>query len=343
MKRIIALVLSVLLSVMFIAGCANDASTNQTETTVDEIQTSTGCNTQPTTTVPVTTTAPATEATEDTTAKEIIYNAITSNKVSSDLWYDPTEPTEAPVVVPVVKPSKPANPDATGDEAATTPEIQRPTYTTDDKNYKYIAFTFDDGPHYELTYMFADKLREYGGVGTFYVVGNRIHGEQAEAMKYAYDLGNEIGIHGYTHEYYYHTCSDATFRSELSKTAKLITDITGEAPLTMRPVGGGITSSRVKSSGYVVINWNVDSNDWRYTSRYSSYVKKQNVNAIVENVLNSTDEGDIILFHEIYYNSYDAFCKVIDDLYKRGYRFVTVSQLLALDDSDRGKLYYNAY
>ncbi len=337
MKRTIAFVLSALLCVVFVAGCVRPSSEVPADTSADEIPVTEAYSTQASSTVPVTS-QPAETTVVITTAKEVVYTPITSNKVSSDLP-DPTEPP-APVVKPQ-KPTKPVNPDATGDEA--TAATQRPTHTTEDKNYKYIAFTFDDGPHYELTYKFVDKLAQYGGVGTFYVVGNRIHGEQAEAMKYAYDMGNEIGVHGYTHEYYYHTCSDATFRSELSKTAKLIKSITGESPLTMRPIGGGITSSRVKSSGYVVINWNVDSNDWSYTSRYSTSVKKQNINTIANTVLNSTDEGDIILFHEIYYNSYDAFCKVIDTLYKRGYRFVTVSQLLALDDSDRGKLYYNAY
>lgn len=335
MKRTITMILSVVLCLVFVTGCATTSAGMPDNTTVDEIGV-----TETTTIECITTVEPTTEPAITTvpaeTEKEIVYTPITSNKVSSDIP-DETEPPYKPQYKPSTKPS---DPNATGDEA-TTP--QRPTHTTDDKKYKYIAFTFDDGPHYELTYKFVDKLAQYGGVGTFYVVGNRIYGEQANAMKYAYDMGNEIGVHAYTHEYYYHTCSDATFRSELSKTAKLITNITGEYPLTMRPVGGGITSSRVKSSGFAVINWNVDSNDWRYTGRYSTYAKNQNVNTIVNNVLNSVDEGDIVLFHEIYYNSYDAFCKVIDTLYKRGYRFVTVSQLLALDEGDKGKLYYNAY
>ena len=336
MKRSITMILSLILCVVFVTGCATTSTDIQSGTTVDEV------NTPETSTAEcVTTTVAPTTETQSTTApeateKEVMYTPITNNKVSSDL-YDETEPPYKPQYKPS---TKPADPNATGDEA-TVP--QRPTHSTADKKYKYIAFTFDDGPHYELTYKFVDKLAQYGGVGTFFVVGNRLYGEQANAMKYAYDMGNEIGVHAYTHEYYYHTCSDATFRSELSKTAKLITNITGESPLTMRPVGGGITSSRVKSSGYAVINWNVDSNDWRYTGRYSTSAKNQNVNTIVNNVLNSVDEGDIVLFHEIYYNSYDAFCKVIDTLYKRGYRFVTVSQLLDLDEGDKGKLYYNAY
>lgn len=203
---------------------------------------------------------------------------------------------------------------------------------------KYVAFTFDDGPHEELTYKFTDKLAEYDGVGTFFVVGNRIYGEQQKAMKYAHDAGNEIAVHAWTHEYYYNTCDEDTFYSELSKTANKIEEVTGEYPLTMRPVGGGITEDRIASSGFVVINWSVDTNDWRYAS-YGS----DGVSTIYHNVVDYVGEKDIILFHEIYNNSYDAFCQVIDELYNQGYKFVTVSQLLQLDDSDIGTYYTSGY
>ncbi len=329
----VKLLICLLLITVVLAGCATQASTvNNTEST----EPSTAVSTE---TTAVQTTAQPTTV-QPTTADKVVYKPISQNKVSSDI--EEEDPIEPPVQKPTkpVKPTEPSKPLSTDDEATVPVTTAPPKNPTADKRYKYIAFTFDDGPHYELTYKFADKLAQYGGVGTFYVVGNRIHGEQAKAMKYAYDLGNEIGVHGYTHEYYYDSCSDSRFKSELSKTAKLIKDITGEVPLTMRPIGGGITSSRVKSSGYVVVNWNVDSNDWRYTAR--GYLKDQNINTIYKNVVNSTDENDIILFHEIYYNSYDAFCKVIDKLYKKGYRFVTVSQLLGVDDSDRGTFYYSA-
>lgn len=328
MRKSLVALCALMLCFIFVAGCTPAGVVDPTGvTSPDEIPT-TVFTTVGTTSAPETTNT--TVAT--TAADEIVYRPITSNKVSSDLVTDPTEPSTS-------RPTKPAKPNATGDEVTT----QRPTYDTSNKKYKYVAFTFDDGPHYELTYKFVNKLAEYGGVGTFFVVGNRVYGEQAKAMKYAYDMGNEIGIHGYTHDVYYHTCSESTFKSELSKTHKVIKNITGEDPFTMRPIGGGITSSRVKSSGYAVINWNVDSNDWRYTGRSTTATKNANVNTIVKNVLNSTDEGDIILMHEIYNNSYDAFCKIIDTLYDRGYRFVTVSQLLGLDESDKGKLYYSAY
>lgn len=336
MKKLTLILCALMLSAAIFCGCAEKTPDNTINTNpTDEVETNI--------TTTVETVIPSTikpeETTETTTeAEEIVYKPITDNKVSEDIVEpDPTEKPTNPATRPTNPSANPSNP-STGDEATTSPTTPtKPADPTEDKRYKYIAFTFDDGPHYDLTYKFVDKLAEYGGVGTFYVVGNRVYGQQASALKYAYDMGNEIGVHGYTHEYYYDSCSDSRFKSELSKTAKVIKDITGEQPLTMRPIGGGITSSRVKSSGYAVINWNVDSNDWRYAASGSSGVK-----TIVNNVLRATDEGDIILMHEIYYNSYDAFCEIIDTLYDRGYRFVTVSQLLHLDESNKGKLYYSA-
>lgn len=323
MNRFKVILCMVLCSVIF-AGCATQATipsikpTIITDTTVQTEVPGTTISTEPSTQG---TTIPEPTVPVTTEGEDIVYEPVSDNKVSSDYIEEPTEP-QSP------QPSKPAS----GDEVPENP--------TSDKRYKYIAFTFDDGPHYELTYKFADKLAEYGGVGTFYVVGDRIHGEQEKAMKYAYDLGNEIGVHGYTHKYYYDSCSESVFKSELTKTANKIKEVTGEYPLTMRPIGGGITSSRVESSGFVVVNWNVDSNDWKYAGGGSS--KKQNIDAIYNNVIKATDQNDIILFHEIYYNSYDAFCKVIDKLYKNGYRFVTVSQLLGVDKDDVGSFYYSA-
>ncbi len=336
MKKLTIVMCSLMLVAAILCGCAAKAPENNIDSTPtpDEVETIIESTLES-----VLSTTEGSENTEKTTteAEEVVYKPITDNKVSQD-----TDPVEKPTT-PATRPTKPAtsptapSSGATGDEATVPTTPTKPADPTEDKRYKYIAFTFDDGPHYDLTYKFVDKLAEYGGVGTFYVVGNRIHGQQASALKYAYDMGNEIGVHGYTHEYYYDSCSESVFKSELSKTAKAIKNITGEQPLTMRPIGGGITSSRVKSSGYAVINWNVDSNDWRY-----AYGGSSGVRTIVNNVLRSTDEGDIILFHEIYYNSYDAFCEIIDTLYKKGYRFVTVSQLLHLDESNKGKIYYSA-
>ena len=70
---------------------------------------------------------------------------------------------------------------------------------------KRVAITFDDGPHNVRTVKIVDELAKYGFHATFFVVGNRVDGSAyngSSAVKYAIENGNEIAIHGYTHEKY---------------------------------------------------------------------------------------------------------------------------------------------
>ncbi len=202
---------------------------------------------------------------------------------------------------------------------------------------KYIAFTFDDGPSSTYTKKIVDKLASYGGRGTFFIVGNRLNSTTGAAIQYAVNKGNEIGIHAYTHSYKYNNCSESIYQSELSKTADAIHKYLPNYNITlMRPVGGMITSNRVASCPYAVINWNKDTNDWRYKNPSGNSGK---INTIYNNTIKNVKNGDIILMHEIYKNSYEAFCKAVDTLYKDGYRFVTVTELIGKSNIKAGKKY----
>ena len=57
-------------------------------------------------------------------------------------------------------------------------------------------------------------------------------------------------------------------------------------------------------------------------------IKQKYVTVVESPGVPALKSGDIILMHEIYENSYQAFSVIIDTLYKEGYRFVTVSELL---------------
>lgn len=208
---------------------------------------------------------------------------------------------------------------------------------------KRVAFTFDDGPHNALTYQFVDKLKEYGASATFFIVGNNINQSRGAAIAYAYENGCEIGMHSFTHTkaLYYHVCTDAEYIQDMQKTADAINQYV-PAPVTlMRPPGGNITAARVASCPYSVILWNVDSEDWRYKSRTTPEETAANVNAIVENVMRDIDDGDIVLMHEIYENSYEAFCILIERLYAEGYEIVSVTELLG-DRLEPGAKYHHA-
>lgn len=201
---------------------------------------------------------------------------------------------------------------------------------------KYIALTFDDGPHKKYTKLIVDKLNEYGAKATFFVVGNRIDASTKDAVKYLVDQGHEIAIHGYTHAVYYNKCDDARFDYELSETAKVIKQTTGVDAKLMRPIGGSITNARVQSCGYSVIMWNVDSEDWKHKTQTQS-----EIDIIVNNVMKDVGDGNIILMHEIYENSYQALDIILRKLTEQGYKVVTVTELFGKNNLTPGLKYFS--
>lgn len=207
---------------------------------------------------------------------------------------------------------------------------------------KKIAFTFDDGPYAPVTRGIADEFAKYGGKCTFFVVGNRIKGDWETAMKYASDLGHEIGIHGYTHTAYYNQCSYDTYLYEVQTTAARIEQVTGKTPALMRPPGGSITNNRVAESPYSIVLWNVDTKDYSYKKRTNNDVTNANINQIVKNIASAVTVGDIVLMHDIYYNTLDVVKIILPALAEQGYEFVTVSELLG-EERQAGKKYSNAY
>ena len=229
----------------------------------------------------------------------------------------------------------------------TEPPITEPPEAEPQTPKKRVAFTFDDGPAYDnadfqrLTYKLVDKFAEYGGEATFFLVGNRISKTTGEAIKYASEKGCEIGIHAYTHEYDFSKCDYSIFIDELATTKAAIEKYSSKTVTLFRPPYGSITSSRAADSGYPVILWNVDSEDWRYKSRADEAPAQQNIQTIVDNILSQVEDGDIILMHEIYRNSYEATCIAVDALAAKGYEFVTVSELLGEENLKAGKTYYN--
>ena len=208
-----------------------------------------------------------------------------------------------------------------------TTATQKPQKPQNPSGKKRVAITYDDGPHTSRTIAIVDELNKYGYHATFFVVGNRVDGTEyngGQAMLYAIDSGNEIAIHGYTHTADYAKCSDQTYNYELSETVKAIRKVKpGYTPTLMRPIWGSITGARVNSCPYSVILWNVDSLDWE-----NAKLGEEGVQNIVNNVMSSVKDGDIILMHDIHANTYEATKIILKQLYDEGYEVVTVSELL---------------
>ena len=106
----------------------------------------------------------------------------------------------------------------------------------------------------------------------------------------------------------------------------------------MRPVEGLITDERVAESKYPVIHWNIDTYDWKYTSKENQWT---NVGIITDKVMDNIKVGDIVLMHEIHDNSLEAAIILLYWLYHNGFEVVTVSELLG-ENIQPGIRYYSA-
>lgn len=257
--------------------------------------------------------------------------------VSAPAESEPSVPSEGPGESNAPIESSAPEASSAPTESSTPEESSRPPK---DPEKKYVAFTFDDGPYSPVTSKLLDKLESIDGRATFFVVGNRLNDSTGSLLARASSLGCEIGSHSYTHTVYFNNCTDAQMENELAKTQALIRKYTGADALCMRPPGGSITESRKKSCGYAVIIWSVDSIDWKLKGRQTESQRQENVDAIVNNVLSTVRDGDIILMHDLYENTLEAFCRIADTLKAQGYEFVTVSELLGLNAQSVGKKYF---
>ncbi len=187
-------------------------------------------------------------------------------------------------------------------------------FKTDNK--KYIALTFDDGPHYKYTSLLLDGLKERNVKATFFVLGCNAE-KNYSLLKRMADEGHLIGNHTYSHKNLYRL-KETKIKEEIDKTNQIIEAITGKMPKYFRPSYGNYNGKILKLANMEAILWNVDSLDW----------KIKNSKRITYRVINKVNDGSIILMHDIYKSSVNAALLIIDKLQQEGYEFVTVEELL---------------
>ncbi|MBQ2989361.1 MAG: polysaccharide deacetylase family protein [Clostridia bacterium] len=185
-----------------------------------------------------------------------------------------------------------------------------------------IALTFDDGPHPYKTDAVLDILARYGIRATFFVIGENVS-YYPQPLKRAVALGHEIGNHTYHHARISEGC-DAVTAEEIEKTEEIIFRTAGYRTRLFRPPEGAYDDCAlevVKNKNYRVILWTVDSRDW----------ENKSAEAMVQTVMSNVRGGSILLFHDYMgkrSNTLEAIDVLIPRLIARGYRFVTVSELL---------------
>jgi peptidoglycan/xylan/chitin deacetylase (PgdA/CDA1 family) len=186
----------------------------------------------------------------------------------------------------------------------------------------YIAITFDDGPHPQNTPRLLDILRARNVKATFYVIGRSVD-LYPQIVRRTVAEGHEIGNHSHTHRLL-SKLGDSELRSEMARCRDAVGRAAGVQPRTMRPPYGGLLQRQrelVHSEfGYPTILWSVDPLDW----------KRPGPGVVTSRILAGTNAGGIVLAHDLHRQTVDAMPATLDGLLRRGFNFVTVSQLLAM-------------
>lgn len=179
-----------------------------------------------------------------------------------------------------------------------------------------VALTFDDGPHQTCTPALLDGLKQRGVKATFFLMGENIAGKEALVQRMQ-EEGHLIGNHSYRHIQMTKEGAEQAC-AEIEQTEEIIRSITGSRPEYLRPPYGAWNEQLECRVNLTTVLWNVDSLDW----------KLQNTERIVRQVEKDVKSGDIILMHDIFKTSVEAALRIVDDLQKQGYEFVTVEELM---------------
>lgn len=192
---------------------------------------------------------------------------------------------------------------------------------------KLIALTFDDGPWATTTSQVLDVLKKNNVKATFFVVGRQVQ-QHPQLLKQVVAGGHALGNHSWSHQYHFYNESAAA--RELDDTASLVYKISGIKTFLFRPPGGMLNNglaAYAQNKKHAVIMWSADSRDWRY--------RRNSTQALIDSVLEEAKPGGIVLLHDgggDRSNTVQALPQLIAQLKKRGYKFVTVPELLEISD-----------
>lgn len=200
---------------------------------------------------------------------------------------------------------------------------------------KVVALTFDDGPDELFTPQILDILKKYNIKATFFVVGEKVEYNK-KLIKREFEEGHEIGNHTYTHINVSKNGYNK-IKKEIVDTQDVIKSVTGIYPKIFRPPYRAISKDMceiIRQNDMNIVLWSyIDARDW----------SSPGVSSIVKTIEDGVQNGCIILLHD--YNkvrtqksqTIEALEIMIPDLLKKGYKFVTVSELINHMEENKSK------
>jgi peptidoglycan/xylan/chitin deacetylase (PgdA/CDA1 family) len=201
------------------------------------------------------------------------------------------------------------------------------------QNLPLVALTFDDGPS-KYTSQVLDTLAKYDVKATFFMIGNNVDRYPDIARRVASE-GHAIGNHTYSHPFWAPVEMPGKFHGELDNAERSIFKATDQWPRYFRPPHGWRSPwmmQLARKENYTVVTWTVSPDDWQHISARS----------IEHRVLSKCSAGSIILMHDGIELKQDpqrqetvaALPVIIAELKSRGYRFVTIPELINSSDQN---------
>lgn len=192
---------------------------------------------------------------------------------------------------------------------------------------RVAALTFDDGPEPRFTAPLLDVLEQEQVRATFFVCGSQA-ARHPELVRRQVDHGHEVGNHTWSHADLAMLGHDET-RRELTRTAEVVTTLTGSAPRVLRPPWGRISGTAMQVAAEMstdVMVWDVRLLD-----------RERDEAGNVDHVLEHLAPGMVLLGHDAGAATraigLAAIPEIIRQAKERGFRFVTASEMLELDET----------
>jgi peptidoglycan/xylan/chitin deacetylase (PgdA/CDA1 family) len=193
---------------------------------------------------------------------------------------------------------------------------------------KAVALTFDDGPNEPYTGRILKILRDNGIHATFFLIGKNVEFFRNTAREIVKE-GHVVGNHSYSHPFLLAVEPSKYEGKQIDLNEQLLEAITGVHCTLFRPPFGLRTPwllHAVAKRGLVSVGWSEDGSDWHDLSS----------SQIADRIIRNARPGNIILLHDGLNLAHgvdrsktvDALPIIISNLRARGYRFVTLPELL---------------
>ena len=204
---------------------------------------------------------------------------------------------------------------------------RQPFISAGGRQRREIALTFDDGPG-PYTPRLLDQLQRLHVPATFFEIGfmfQWFHGSASRELR----MGDVIGDHTETHPMMAELSPSAQ-QSQIVDQTQWVHKYGGPIPRLWRPPYGSYNATTLailRRQHMLMVLWTIDTDDYL----------RPGVDAIVHSAVAGARPGAIILMHDAggdRTQTIAALPRIVHALHQRGYKLVTVPQLI-LDDPPR--------